>query len=117
MEDPLRKAYDHVLQEFGSKDADFWQARIGKDAIEIGHPGDPNSVIEIEPMWNSKKERGCEIRVLISIFQLKSKRFRTNVPTASFVFFEDNRIREFQNPSGSEGTSSRVSAMFWNSFR
>lgn len=117
MEDPLRKAYDQVLQEFGSMDSGFWQARIGKGAIEIGHPCDPNFTIEIEPMWNSEKERGCEIRVLISIFQLKSKRFRTNVPTASFVIFEDNRIRKFQNSSGRESAPSRLLAIFRNSFR
>ena len=116
MEDTLKQAYDYVMREFRSKDYCFWQDMIAKDAIEIAHPGDPNLIIEVEPMWNSKKKPGCEIRVLISTFELKPTRFRTRVPTASFVIFEDNHIKEFEISSGRDSTLSILLSIFRNPF-
>jgi len=91
MDDVLKQAQAHVLERYGSRGYDFWRESIEKDPISLAHPNDPNLEIEIAAIWDRVKPGGA-IRVLVSTFELRPRRFRFKVPTVSFLVFEDGRI-------------------------
>jgi hypothetical protein len=97
MDDVLKQALDRVLDEYHSKDYVFWRDYIGKDAIVLPHPSNPDLRIEVSAMWDRVNPPGGPIRVLVSTFELRPSHFRVRVPTAPFLVLEDGTIHTFED--------------------
>lgn len=92
MDDLLCEALETVLKEYGSKGYVFWKEGIGHySMLELPHPRNNDLVIEVSAMWNEVKPGGA-IRVMVSVQDLKPKRFQVRVPSCSFAVLEDGRV-------------------------
>jgi hypothetical protein len=87
------------LDQYCANGYAFWKDLIEKDPIEFSHPDDSGVTVEITTHWDNVKSGGA-IRVVVSIFELSPKEFRSRVPTASFLVFEDERLKTW-HPSDS----------------
>ena len=93
-------AYDYTLDQYGANGYAFWMDLIAKDPIEFLHPNDSGVTVEITTHWDNVKPGGA-IRVVVSIFELSPKEFRSRVPTATFLVFEDEHLKTWRPSDGS----------------